>query len=74
MTEEHGDQMSDLLFAYRVQNQHVISIVHVWEGLGKRYRLQDIRLVFVPAQAARLNAELDWNNYEEVRRAFNLPL
>ncbi|WP_247235310.1 hypothetical protein [Telluribacter sp. SYSU D00476] len=65
--------IKDVLFAYRIQDGRMISTVHVFEGGGEKYLLQDIRVVIVPAQNARLHAGLDLSNYEEVRKAYNLP-
>ncbi|HEV7347493.1 hypothetical protein [Telluribacter sp.] len=65
--------IKDVLFAYRLDNSTMITTVHVWEGGGLKYQVQDIRVVIVPAQNARLNAEVDFSNYEEVRKAYNLP-
>ncbi|GAB3166627.1 hypothetical protein [Telluribacter humicola] len=73
-TERDGNGViRDVLFAYRIQDGRMISTVHVFEGGGEKYLLQDIRVVIVPAQNARLHADLDLSNYEEVRKAYNLP-
>lgn len=39
----------------------------------QKVTFQDVRLVIVPAQNARLSAEIDWTDYETVRKTFNLP-
>ena len=62
-----------MLFIYKVESNKItirLSTVRVF----KRISFEDIRFVFVPAQNARLSAEVDFSNYEKVRKAYNLPL
>ncbi len=66
-------EVDDMLFIYKVESNKItirLSTVRVF----KRISFEDIRFVFVPAQNARLSAEVDFSNYEEVRKAYNLPL
>lgn len=39
----------------------------------KKVTFEDIRVVIVPAMNTRLNGEINWSSYEEVRKTFNLP-
>jgi hypothetical protein len=70
--ESNLGDIKEVLFAYRVVEGSLATTVHVFEANEKRYKFQDVRVVIVPASNARLNAELDWTSYEEVRKAFNL--
>lgn len=65
-------EVDDMLFVYRVENNQItirLSTVRVF----KRVSFEDIRFVFVPAQNARLSADLDWSDYRQVQEMFHLP-
>lgn len=69
-----ADGASNYTYAYAIQGINlVIQLFQLDEKPIKR-KFQAVRVVFVPAMNARLNAQVDYKNYEEVRKAFNLAL
>lgn len=67
-----ADGASNYTYAYAIQGINlVIQLFQLDEKPIKR-KFQAVRVVLVPAVNGRLNAEIDYKNYEEVRKAYNL--
>lgn len=67
-----ADGASNYTYAYAIQGVNlVIQLFQLDEKPIKR-KFQAVRVVLIPAANARLNANIDYKNYEEVRKAFNL--
>jgi hypothetical protein len=64
---------TSLAFAYRMADKSMQVVIYS-PSLYKVETATDIRVVIVPAQNARLNANIDFKNYLEVARAFNLEI
>lgn len=67
------NEAASFSFAYQVSNLNFGLLLYETSATPKARKFQKVRLVIVPAVNGRLNAELDWKNYEEVRKALNLP-
>lgn len=66
-----ANDLVDIVFGYKfVGNKFTIGLSPA--SLSKKLSYQDVRIVFVPAVNARLNANLDWSNYNAVKEALNL--
>ena len=63
---------SNYSFAYGVQGINLVVQLFQLDEVPKRRKFQAVRLVIIPAFNARLNASVDYKNYEAVREAFNL--
>jgi hypothetical protein len=68
-----GNEATSFTFAYEVDNLDFNLLLLETSDAPKARKFQKVRVVIVPAANGRLNAELDWKNYEEVRKALNLP-
>jgi len=67
-----GNEISNYTFAYGVQNLELNFLLFQLDETPKKRQFKNLRIVIVPAANARLNAKIDYKNYEEVRKAFNL--
>lgn len=68
-----GEEITNFTFFYGVENTSLVLFLQELSEAPKVRDFQDLRLVLIPAQSGRLNAEIDLSNYEEVRKAYNLP-
>ncbi|HEV7347153.1 hypothetical protein [Telluribacter sp.] len=69
----NSSRISSLAFAYRMVGNKMEVVVYSVDLKGKE-TATDIRVVLVPAQNARINADINFKNYSEVAKAFNLPM
>lgn len=69
----NNGRLGTMLFAYRLEDTQMKVVVYSLDMRGKE-TATDIRVVLVPAQNARLHAGIDYKNYLEVAKAFNLPI
>jgi hypothetical protein len=67
-----GNEISNYTFAYGVENLELNFLLFQMDATPKKRFFTNLRIVVVPAANARLNATIDYKNYEEVRKAFNL--
>lgn len=67
-----GEELANFTFAYGIDKLNLNVLLFQLADKPKKRSFKNIRVVIVPAFNARLNAELDWKNYEEVRKTFNL--
>jgi hypothetical protein len=68
-----GNEISNFTFAYGIESLKLNMFLFQTDQTAKKRKFQKIRVVIVPAQNGRLNAEFDWKDYEAVRKEFNLP-
>lgn len=68
-----GDQVTNYTFLYQVDKLDLSVII--LEAVDKpiKRQFQSVRVVIVPAANGRLSAEVDYKNYLEVQKAFELP-
>lgn len=67
--------ITNFTYAYGVENLDLNFFMFENSDTPAVRFFQNVRIVFVPAANGRLNMEdIDYNNYEEVRKAYNLPL
>ncbi len=64
---------SNYSFAYAIQGVNLIIQLFQLDETPKKRQFQAVRVVIIPAAAGRLNAEIDYKDYEAVRKAFDLP-
>ena len=69
-----GNEISNYTFAYGVDKLDLNFLLIQRDAAPKKRFFTNLRIVIVPAVNARLNAQVDYKNYEEVRKAFNLAL
>lgn len=69
-----ADGASNYTYAYAIQGINLVVQLFQLDEKPKMRKFQAVRVVLVPAFNARLNAQVDYKNYEEVRKAFNLAL
>jgi hypothetical protein len=67
------DGASNYTFAYAIQGANLVIQLLQLDEIPKKRKFQAIRVVLVPAASGRLSAEIDYDDYEAVRKAFNLP-
>lgn len=67
-----GNEISNYTFAYGVDKLDLNFLLIQRDATPKKRFFTNLRIVIVPAVNARLNAQVDYKNYEEVRKAFNL--
>ena len=68
-----GEEVTNYTFVYQVDKLTLNLVVLETVEKPKVRKFQSLRVVVIPAANARLNAEVDYKNYEEVREAFDLP-
>lgn len=68
-----ADGASNYTFAYAIQGVNLVVQLLQLDATSKKRQFQAVRVVLIPAANARLNAEVDFKDYEAVRKAFNLP-
>ena len=67
-----GNEVSNYTFAYGLENLKLNFLLLQRDTTPKKRFFTNLRIVIVPAVNARLNANVDYKNYEAVRKAFNL--
>ncbi|GAB3181918.1 hypothetical protein GCM10027291_52100 [Telluribacter humicola] len=67
-----NNQVSSYSFFYGIEGQNM-NVFLLQNSEAAKRSFQDLRVVIVPALNARLSAEVNLKNYEDVRKAFNLP-
>lgn len=65
-------EATEYTFAYQVDKLLLNVLVFERAEKPKVRKFQSVRVVVVPAANGRLNAEVDYKNYEAVRKAFDL--
>ncbi len=65
--------ISNYSFAYAIQEKNLIIQLFQLDEKPTKRKFQAVRIVVIPASNGRLNAEIDYTNYEAVRKAYNLP-
>ncbi len=67
-----GTEVSNYTFAYGVEKLELTFLLFQRDATPKKRFFTNLRIVVVPAVNARLNADVDYKNYEAVRKAYNL--
>ncbi len=68
-----SDAVSNYTFAYAIQGENLVVQLLQLDETPKKRKFQSVRVVLIPAANARLNAEVDYKDYEAVQKAYNLP-
>ncbi len=68
-----GEEVTNYTFLYNVEKLAMNLVVFETVEKPKVRKFQSIRVVVVPASNGRLDAEVDYKDYQAVRKAFNLP-
>ncbi|GHB81272.1 collagen-like protein [Persicitalea jodogahamensis] len=68
-----ADGVSNYTFAYVIQGANLVVQLLQLDEVPKKRKFQAVRVVLIPAANARLNADIDYKDYEAVRKAYNLP-
>lgn len=66
------DGASNYTYAYAIQGINLVVQLFQLDEKPIKRKFQAVRIVLIPAANARLNAQVDYKNYEEVRKAYNL--
>ncbi|TDB64452.1 collagen-like protein [Arundinibacter roseus] len=66
-----GEEIANFTFVYGLDGVDLTFFLLQTTGADAR-TFQDIRIVLVPAINGRLNAEIDYKDYNAVKKAFNL--
>ena len=68
-----GEDVTNYTFLYQVDKLALNLVILETVENPKIRKFESVRVVVIPASNGRLNAEVDYKDYEAVRKTFNLP-